>query len=43
MTEKWKDIIGYEGYYQISDYGNVRSLDRKIHFNKGYSIKKEKY
>ena len=42
MTEKWKDIIGYEGYYQISDYGNVRSLDRKIHFNKGYSIKKGK-
>jgi NUMOD4 motif./HNH endonuclease. len=28
--EKWKDIIGYEGYYQVSDAGNVRSLDRKI-------------
>ena len=29
-TEKeiWKDIKGYEGYYQVSNLGNVRSLDR---------------
>lgn len=26
--EIWKDIIGYEGYYQVSNLGNVRSLDR---------------
>lgn len=25
--ETWKDIKGYEGYYQVSDMGNVRSLD----------------
>ena len=24
--EKWKDIIGYEGYYQISNFGNVRNV-----------------
>lgn len=42
MEEKWKDIINYEGYYQISNFGNIRSLDRKIRFNKGYSIKKGK-
>lgn len=24
MSEIWKDIIGYEGIYQISDHGNVR-------------------
>lgn len=28
--EKWKDIKGYEGYYQVSDKGRVRSLDRYI-------------
>ena len=28
MEEIWKDIKNYEGYYQISNYGNVRSLDR---------------
>lgn len=28
MKELWKDIVGYEGYYQISNFGNVKSLDR---------------
>lgn len=26
--EIWKDIVGYEGLYQVSNLGNVRSLDR---------------
>lgn len=29
-TEEWKDIKGYEGYYQVSNLGNVRSLDRIV-------------
>ena len=24
----WKDVKGFEGFYQISDYGDVKSLDR---------------
>ena len=24
--ENWKDVPGYEGLYQISDFGNVKSL-----------------
>lgn len=28
MQEIWKDIIGYEGLYQISNLGNVKSLER---------------
>lgn len=28
MDEHWKDIPDYEGLYQVSDQGNVRSLDR---------------
>lgn len=27
MTEIWKDIKGYEGKYQVSNLGNVRSLN----------------
>lgn len=26
--ENWKDIVGFEGIYQVSDEGRVRSLDR---------------
>lgn len=26
MTEVWKDIEGYEGYYQVSNLGRVKSL-----------------
>lgn len=33
MDEVWKDIKGYEGYYQISNFGNIRSLDRWIKDN----------
>ena len=28
--EEWKDIEGFEGAYQISNYGNVKCLERKV-------------
>lgn len=28
QKEIWKDVIGYEGRYQVSNFGTVRSLDR---------------
>ena len=30
MEEIWMPVIGYEGLYQVSNMGNVRSLDREI-------------
>lgn len=29
QEEVWKDIIGYEGKYQVSNIGRVKSLERK--------------
>lgn len=29
----WKDIEDYKGHYQISNYGNVRSLKKGCVFN----------
>lgn len=26
MCEKWLPVVGYEGYYEVSDLGNVRSV-----------------
>ncbi len=27
MEEQWKDFKGYDGLYQVSNLGNVKSLD----------------
>jgi hypothetical protein len=27
-TEEWRDVVGYEGYYQVSDRGRVKGLER---------------
>lgn len=28
--ERWLPIPGFEGYYEVSDHGRVRSLDRRV-------------
>ena len=36
MSEEWRPVVGYEGLYEVSSYGRVRSVDRnryKIMFN----------
>ncbi|MFG3613126.1 NUMOD4 domain-containing protein [Rummeliibacillus stabekisii] len=30
MTEEWKTIKSYEGYYEVSNLGNIRSLARVV-------------
>lgn len=47
--EIWKDISGYDGCYQISNFGNVRALDRCViypngskHIHKGHLLKLNK-
>lgn len=35
--EIWKDIPGYEGLYQVSSLGNVKSLERYV-INRGYNM-----
>ena len=43
MKEVWKDIPGYEGYYQASNLGRIKSLERKIEYsNQQDRIMKEK-
>ena len=32
--EIWKPVIGYENLYEVSNEGNVRSLDRFVNTNK---------
>lgn len=39
--ETWKDIIGFEGLYQASNAGRVKSLERVVSCGKGNRIIKE--
>lgn len=39
MNEIWKDIKGYEGYYQVSNLGRARSLDRIVIDKRGFEKK----
>ena len=38
--EIWKDVPNYEGSYQVSNFGRVRSLTRKMRNRNGYSTTK---
>lgn len=40
--EIWKDIEGYEGKYQISTFGRVKSMERKSRNRCGSYVRKEK-
>ena len=43
MNEEWKDIPEYEGYYQFSSLGRIKSLDREItNINGKVSLRKGK-
>lgn len=33
MKEVWKDITGFDGYYQVSNFGRVKSLARRCPVN----------
>lgn len=33
--EKWKSVKGFEGLYEVSNIGNIRSLDRFVKHYKG--------
>jgi hypothetical protein len=37
-AEIWKDVPGYEGIYQVSDIGNVKSLSRELLHKGKYPI-----
>lgn len=39
MLEKWADIDGYLGYYQVSNFGNVRTVGHKWQRSGYHNIK----
>lgn len=41
-TEIWKPVKGYEGLYEVSNKGNVRSVDRYVMYGNRYCFLKGK-
>ena len=37
--EEWRDIPGWEGYYEASNLGRVRSLDRIVFTKRGWKMR----
>jgi len=42
MDEVWKDVVGYEGLYQVSNKGRVKSLERTVQNNSGLQLLDER-
>lgn len=42
MIEEWKDIVGYEGLYQVSNLGRIKSLGRYVNNNGGLEYREGK-
>lgn len=40
--EEWKDVKGYEGFYQVSNKGRVKALSRKVKYKNSFKTLKEK-
>lgn len=38
-AEQWRPVVGYEGAYEVSDLGRVRSLDRAVPAGRGRTRK----
>lgn len=34
-NEEWRPVVGWEGRYEVSDHGRVRSLDREVYLSPG--------
>lgn len=41
-NEIWKDVPNYEGLYQVSNYGRLKSLEKSVKFYSGYAKKNVK-
>lgn len=42
-NEIWKDVPNYEGLYQASNFGRIKSLPRVVNFGCAYRLTKERF
>ena len=42
LVEEWRPIKDYEGYYEVSDWGRIRTVEREVPFGNQKRIIKER-
>ena len=42
MREEWRPVVGYEGLYEVSNRGRVKSVERTVWNGRGYKIVAER-
>jgi hypothetical protein len=43
MDERWLPVVGFEGLYEVSDLGRVRSIDRTVFQNRENGLQPFRY
>ncbi|MDR5726140.1 MAG: NUMOD4 domain-containing protein [Terriglobia bacterium] len=43
MNERWLPVVGYEGFYEVSDMGRVKSLSRRVKSPVGSKVIRERF
>lgn len=39
MTEIWKDVVGYEGIYEVSSFGRIRTHKDKTTYTEKHGVR----
>lgn len=42
MTETWRNVVGYEGIYEVSNNGQIRTHENKTTYTKRHGVRKWK-
>lgn len=40
-TEEWRDVLNYEGFYQVSSLGRIRSMSRSVKHSRNPNLTKK--
>lgn len=43
MSERWRPVVGFEGFYEVSDRGRVRSVPREVTYEQAGTVMSQRY
>lgn len=43
MSEQWRSVVGFEGFYEVSDRGRIRSVPRVVTYEQAGKVMSQSY